>query len=132
MKKSELRQIIKEEINKVLNQKWQIIFYDDYTDTPVKQLFDSKQEAEKWADGLEYDFQDIVINDRGDDEWKTFYKFHNPEDKETYNGYDVKLVENLSESQKLNVQQEMKNLMNDILESNKKVKQLMKQKGYEI
>jgi len=39
---------------------------------------------------------------------------------------------NLSESQKLNTQQEMKNLMNDILESNKKVKQLMKQKGYEI
>jgi len=41
-------------------------------------------------------------------------------------------VENLSESQKLNVQQEMKSLMSDILESNKKVKQLMKQKGYEI
>jgi|TARA_R110000823_G_scaffold205717_6_gene336549 hypothetical protein len=39
---------------------------------------------------------------------------------------------NLSESQKLNTQQEMKNLMNDILESNEKVKQLMKQKGYEI
>lgn len=102
MKKSELRQIIKEEIDKVLNQKWQIILYDDYTETPVKQLFDSKQEAEKWADGLEYDFQDIVINDRGDDEWKTFYKFHNPEDKETYNGYDVKPVENISESQELN------------------------------
>jgi len=128
MKKSELRQIIKEELNKVLNQKWQIRFYEDYTETPVKQLFDSKQEAEKWADGLEYDFQDIVINDRGDDEWKTFYKFHNPEDKETYNGYDVKLVKNLSESQKLNTQQEMKNLMSDILKSNKKVKQLMKQK----
>ena len=39
---------------------------------------------------------------------------------------------NLNESQKLNIQQEMKNLMGDILESNKKVKQLMKQKGYEI
>ena len=39
---------------------------------------------------------------------------------------------NLSESQKLNTQQEMKNLMNDILESNEKVKQLMKQKGYKI
>lgn len=38
----------------------------------------------------------------------------------------------LFESQKLNTQQEMKNLMSDILESNKKVKQLMKQKGYEI
>jgi hypothetical protein len=33
-----------------------------------------------------------VINDRGDDEWKTFYKFHNPEDKETYNGYNVKQI----------------------------------------
>lgn len=99
MKKSELKQIIKEELNKVLNQKWQVIFYDDYTETPVKQLFDSKQEAEKWADGLEYDYQDIVINDRGDDEWKTFYKFHNPEDKETYNEYEVKPVENISESQ---------------------------------
>ena len=39
---------------------------------------------------------------------------------------------NLSESQKLNTQQEMKNLMNGILESNEKVKQLMKQKGYKI
>ena len=47
MKKSELRQINKEEISKVLNQKWQVTFYDDYTETPVKQLFDSKQEAER-------------------------------------------------------------------------------------
>ena len=39
---------------------------------------------------------------------------------------------NLSESQKLNTQQEMKNLMNGILESNEKVKQLIKQKGYKI
>ena len=93
MKKSELKQIIKEEIDKILNEnKYQVVFYDDYTETPVKQLFDSKEEAEKWADGMEYDFQDIVINDRGDDEWKTFYKFHNPEDKETYNGYEVKQI----------------------------------------
>jgi hypothetical protein len=124
MKKSELRQIIKEEIDKVLNQKWQIIFYDDYTDTPVKQLFDSKQEAERWADSVEYDYQDIIINDRGDDEWKTFYKFHNPEDKETYNGYDVKSVENLSESQNFNpVNKFFRELANEGEELVKKMKE---------
>jgi hypothetical protein len=87
------------DINKIPNSlkentgnKYQVTFYDDFTETPVKQLFDSKEEAEQWADGLEYDYQDIVINDRGDDEWKTFYKFHNPEDKETYNGYEVKQI----------------------------------------
>ena len=40
--------------------------------------------------------------------------------------------QNISESQKQSTQQEMKSLMSDILESNEKVKQLMKQKGYEI
>lgn len=87
------------DINKIPNSvkenvgnKYQVVFYDDCTETPVKQLFDSKEEAERWADGMEYDFQDIVINDRGDDEWETFYKFHNPEDKETYNGYEVKQI----------------------------------------
>jgi len=69
MKKSELRQLIKEEISKILN----------------------------WLKGGESE----------------------PLNK-------------ISESQKLNVQQEMKNLMSDILDSNKKIKNLMKQKGYEV
>jgi len=103
MKQSELRKIIREELDKTLNQKYQVIFYDvNHEETPVKQLFNSKEEAEKWADDYEYDYQDIAINDRGDDEWKTFYKFHNPEDKETYSGYEVKPVENISESKKIN------------------------------
>ena len=41
-------------------------------------------------------------------------------------------VENLSESQKLNVQQEMDQLLEDGKIRLKKIQQLMKQKGYEI
>jgi hypothetical protein len=112
--------------------KYQVIFYDDYTETPVKQLFNSKEEAEKWADDLEYDFQDIVINDRGDDEWKTFYKFHNPEDKEVYNGYKIKPINSLNESQKNEIRQEMSSLLKEAKKRTEIIKQQLRREGYNV
>ena len=44
----------------------------------------------KWAIELEYDFQDIAIDENGNDYWKTFYRYYNPEDREIYFGYSVR------------------------------------------
>jgi hypothetical protein len=48
MKQSELRNIIKEEISKALDQKWQVTFYDDYTETPVIQKKKLKNGLMDW------------------------------------------------------------------------------------
>lgn len=70
---------------------YQIIFYDcGDNETIVTQKFNTKEEAEKWADELEFDFQDIAIDENGNDIWKTFYRYYNPEDKENnYTSYTV-------------------------------------------
>jgi hypothetical protein len=80
------------EFLKESQEKFQVIFYDTTGDeVPVKQSFNSKEEAEKWADDLEYDFNDIVIDDDGNDTWKTMYRYYNPEDKESnYTGYEIR------------------------------------------
>jgi hypothetical protein len=101
MKKSELKQIIKEEISKALKQ----TIYDEgynyfFTTGPI-----SENPYNKDTENEQYSLWNKGFKDAS----KTLY-----------------------ESQKLNTQQEMKNLMSDILESNKKIKNLMKQKGYEI
>lgn len=114
MKKSELRQIIKEEIQNVeLENKFNKFINDNYN---------------AFLDTIGKEYEE-VFSRRLFDVFKLykekFGKKH-PLEFEFFN------KTNLNESQKLNIQQEMKNLMGDILESNKKVKQLMKQKGYEI
>ena len=95
MKKSELKQLIKEELENSLNKR-----------------------------NIYQELSDIVHDNEGNlgDITDAVYEWVNQ-------NFTIK---NLSESQKLNVQQEMKSLMSDILESNEKVKQLMKQKLYII
>jgi hypothetical protein len=71
--------------------KYEVIFYD-YSDDEkiVEQKFDTYADAEKWANNLEYDYQDIEIDENGNDYWKTFYRYYNPEDNETYLSYSVR------------------------------------------
>jgi len=80
-------------------EKYQVIFYDDVEDVPyTEQYFDSKIEAEKWAEEQEFDIQDIKYNpETMGDEFYTVYYYHNPQDKQNYEGYEVKLVNELSE-----------------------------------
>jgi hypothetical protein len=71
--------------------KFEIVFtaYGD-TETIVKQKFDSFKEADQWANDKEYNYQDIAIDDDGNDYWKTFYRFYNPEDNDNYCHYEIR------------------------------------------
>jgi len=97
MKKSELKQIIKEELKNSLNKRNTYQELSDIIHDNEGNLGDITDAVYEWIN------QNFTIKN-----------------------------ENLSKSQKQSTQQEMKNLMSDILESNKKIKNLMKQKGYEI
>jgi hypothetical protein len=95
MKKSELKQIIKEEISKILSKnKYQVIFWDiDYEETPVKQLFNSEKEAEEWADNQEWEEDYYAYDDeKGGDYIEYRRRWFNPEDKENYYGYEIKQI----------------------------------------
>ena len=77
-------------------QKWEVIFSDSGdNEVVVSEKFNSKEEAEDWADALQYDFQDEWYNPEHEDyEFKTFYRYYNPEDKESnYVSYEVRPVE---------------------------------------
>lgn len=131
-------------------EKYQVIFYDDYDEVPyTEQYFDSKIEAEKWAEELEFDEQDIRYNSQtGDDEYYTKYSYHNPQDKQNYAGYEVKLVNELNEEflrmQKLAgliTEEEYKvqsqeldliNLSNKISKKVDLIKQHLKNQGYDV
>ncbi len=71
--------------------KYEVVFYD-YSDDEkvVEQKFDTEAGADKWAIDLEYDYQDIAIDENGNDYWKTFYRYYNPENNETYFSYSVR------------------------------------------
>ena len=71
---------------------FQVIFYDDYDNEEVRysKLFNTKSEADIFGISCEYDYQDIVLDADGNEYWKTFYRYYNPEDKESYNGYIIK------------------------------------------
>ena len=71
--------------------KYEVVFYD-YSDDEivVEQKFDSRSDAEKFAIDCEYDYPDIAIDCNGNDYWDTFYRYRNPEDKETYFSYSVR------------------------------------------
>jgi hypothetical protein len=78
-------------------EKYQIIFYNDYEDIPyMEQYFDSKIEAEKWVEKQEWNEQVEFWGDNGP-EYKTKYYYHNPEDKQNYDGYEVTPVNTLNE-----------------------------------
>jgi len=122
MKKSELHNIIKEEISKTLNEnelklaKDKVLKDIELIKAKAKNdwglLDDIKTQSEKIKNSTSIEQINKILN------W--------------LKGGESEPLDKISESQKQSTQQEMKSLMSDILESNKKVKQLMKQKGYEI
>lgn len=71
---------------------YEVVFHDSNNDNQVvvKQKFCSVISANKWADDCEYNYQDIAIDDDGNDYWKTIYRYYNPEDKDNYSGYEVR------------------------------------------
>ena len=84
---------LKENFNKFLKEddgkKWQVIFWDvNHEETPVEQLFDSEKEAEDWVTDLWY------MGSTDDWNGSTHFedRFFNPEDKESYWGYEIKPV----------------------------------------
>ena len=78
-----------------INMKYEVIFtaYDD-SETIVEQKFDSEEEATRWAEDKQYDYQDEYYNGLTSDyEYKTFYRYYNPEDKDSnYTSYEVRPV----------------------------------------
>jgi len=71
-----------------------IVFYDyDYDEYVVPITFETKIDAEKWAECLKFEYQDIAIDEDGNDYWKTFNRYFNPDNSSLYNGYDVRSIE---------------------------------------
>ena len=72
--------------------KYQVVFFSSggENETIVNEKFNSITEANKWADDCEYSYSDIAIDDLGNDYWKTFYRYYNPEDRESYTSYEIK------------------------------------------
>ncbi|MCK9574787.1 MAG: hypothetical protein WC979_02970 [Candidatus Pacearchaeota archaeon] len=78
-------------INDTDTSLFEVVFYDCCdNETVVKQKFYTEADAETWADGCMFDYNDIIINDNGDDEWTTLVKYNNPEDNcSDYTGYII-------------------------------------------
>lgn len=73
---------------------YQVVFFDcNCEETLVKELFESHSEADTWADECRYDYDDIRINENGDDEWFTKTKYYNPEDNcGDYTNYEIREI----------------------------------------
>ena len=76
-------------------EKWAVFFYDDHKDDILYtlQYWDSRMEAINWAESHEFSYDDEQWDPRHEDYvMGTYYRYHNPEDKESYNGYEVKKI----------------------------------------
>lgn len=75
-------------------EEWQVIFVDYDEDVPYTlETWGSKKEAEDWADSKEFEYDDEIYDPiKQDYVYKTFYRYHNPEDGQTYTGYSVKKI----------------------------------------
>lgn len=76
-------------------EEWQVIFDDSDGDGVPYTLetWSTKAKAEKWADSHEFEYEDEVWNSaKKDYEYRTFYKYHNPEDGQIYHSYQVKKI----------------------------------------
>jgi hypothetical protein len=76
-------------------EEWQVIFHDiDDDEVPYTlETWPTKAKAEKWADSHEFEYEDEVWDPiKQDYKWGTFFRYHNPEDKQTYYGYEVKKI----------------------------------------
>ena len=70
---------------------FEVVFNFNNEETVVKQKFNTEKDAKTWADDQEYEYQDIVINENGDDVYATIHKYYNPEDNDnTYTSYEIR------------------------------------------
>ena len=74
--------------------KYQVVFFSSISgeEVIVREKFNSISEANKWVSECEYNYQDEAYDNEGNDYWKTFYRYYNPEDKEIYTSYEIKEV----------------------------------------
>jgi hypothetical protein len=75
-------------------EEWQVIFDDQGDEVPYTlETWTTKGEAEKWAEDREAEYEDYIYDPiKQDYVYKTFYKYHNPEDGQVYTGYEVRKV----------------------------------------
>lgn len=90
MKKSQLRQLIREEISKY-GGKYQVIFNDeDYDEYPyTDSYFDSEREAEDFINNNSYEDDIYSWGDNGP-YYKRVTRYYNPQDQENYHNYEIK------------------------------------------
>ena len=72
--------------------KYEIIFYSSINEEEiiVNEKFDSIRKANIWANKQEFNYNDIAIDENGNDYWETIYRYHNPENHENYTSYEVR------------------------------------------
>lgn len=75
-------------------EEWQVIFDDQGDEVPYTlETWTTKKEAEDWAEDREVEYEDYIYDPRKEDyAYKTFYKYHNPEDGQSYTGYEIKKI----------------------------------------
>ena len=75
-------------------EEWQVIFDDQGDEVPYTlETWTTKKEAEDWAEDREVEYEDYIYDPHKEDyAYKTFYKYHNPEDGQTYAGYEVRKI----------------------------------------
>ena len=76
-------------------EEWQVIFDDHGDEVPYTlETWTTKKEAEDWAEDRGVEYEDYIYDPHKEDyAYKIFYKYHNPEDGQTYNGYEVKKID---------------------------------------
>jgi len=73
--------------------KWEVVFYEYGDDeVVVNKKFYTRKEAQNYVDDYEYQYDDEVYDENGNETYKTCYKWYNSEDNESYFGYDIKMI----------------------------------------
>lgn len=75
-------------------EEWQVIFDDGDDEVPYTlETWPTRAKAEEWADSHEFEYEDEAWNSAKQDyEYRTFYRYHNPEDGQVYYGYEVRKI----------------------------------------
>jgi hypothetical protein len=105
-------------------KKFQVIFYGDGENIPyTEEYFNSKIEAEKWAEGQEWSESDTRYNSEGHEEFYIRYQFHNPEDKSNYSNYEIEPIEIKDLNEEFLHMQKLAGLITES-EYNKKIREI--------
>ena len=75
------------------SEEWQVIFLDsgDSEFPFTLESWDSKKEAEDWAESHEFEYNDEIWDPRVEDYvYGSITKYHNPEDGQAYDSFEIK------------------------------------------